>query len=85
MSTKKSKDLLGKLMGKIVKGKKLTKRERELLSVAIDASKKAKSEGRRGVKEGERGEKCQKSKKQQTEWWCMLVSGGKGITGHHQR
>jgi len=45
--TKKSKDLLGKLMSKIAKGKKLTKRERELLSVAIDASKKAKSEGRR--------------------------------------
>ena len=43
--TKKSKDLLGKLMSKIAKGKKLTKRERELLSVAIDASKKAKSEG----------------------------------------
>jgi len=47
MSTKKSKDLLGKLMSKIAKGKKLTKRERELLSVAIDAAKKAKSEGRR--------------------------------------
>ena len=47
MSTKKSKDLLGKLMSKIAKGKKLTKRERELLSVAIDASKKAKSEGGR--------------------------------------
>ena len=45
--TKKSKDLLGKLMSKIAKGKKLTKRERELLSVAIDASKKAGSEGRR--------------------------------------
>ena len=38
------KDLLGKLMSKIAKGKKLTKRERELLSVAIDAAKKAKSE-----------------------------------------
>jgi len=47
VSTKKSKDLLGKLMSKIAKGKKLTKRECELLSVAIDASKKAKSEGRR--------------------------------------
>ena len=47
VSTKKSKDLLGKLMGKIARGKKLTKRERELLSVAIDASKKAKSEGKR--------------------------------------
>jgi len=43
----RGKDLLGKLMSKIAKGKKLTKRERELLSVAIDASKKAKSEGRR--------------------------------------
>jgi len=42
---KKSKDLLGKLMSKIAKGKKLTKREGELLSVAIDASKKAKNEG----------------------------------------
>jgi len=41
------KDLLGKLMSKIAKGKKLTKRERELLSVAIDAAKKAKSEGGR--------------------------------------
>ena len=41
------KDLLGKLMSKIAKGKKLTKRERELLSVAIDASKKGKSEGKR--------------------------------------
>jgi len=41
----RGKDLLGKLMSKIAKGKKLTKRERELLSVAIDASKKAKSEG----------------------------------------
>ena len=41
------KDLLGKLMSKIAKGKKLTKRERELLSVAIDAAKKAKSEGRK--------------------------------------
>ncbi|UYL64894.1 MAG: hypothetical protein EJNHJLOP_00005 [Methanophagales virus PBV082] len=38
------KDLLGKLMSKIAKGKKLTKRECELLSVAIDAAKKAKSE-----------------------------------------
>jgi len=38
------KDLLGKLMSKIAKGKRLTKRERELLSVAIDAAKKAKSE-----------------------------------------
>ena len=38
------KDLLGKLMSKIAKGKKLTKRERELLSVAVDAAKKAKSE-----------------------------------------
>ena len=38
------KDLLGELMSKIAKGKKLTKRERELLSVAIDAAKKAKSE-----------------------------------------
>ena len=47
VSTKKSKDLLGKLMSKIAKGKKLTKKERELLSVAIDASKKAKSEGGR--------------------------------------
>ena len=47
VSTKKSKDLLGKLMSKIAKGKKLTKKERELLSVAIDASKKAKSEGKR--------------------------------------
>ena len=47
VSIKKSKDLLGKLMSKIAKGKKLTKRERELLSVAIDASKKAKSEGGR--------------------------------------
>ena len=45
MPTKK--DLLGKLMSKIAKGKKLTKRERELLSVAIDASKKAKSEGKK--------------------------------------
>ena len=41
------KDLLGKLMSKIAKGKKLTKRERELLSVAIDAAKKAKSEKRK--------------------------------------
>ena len=41
------KDLLGKLMSKIAKGKKLTKRERELLSVAVDAAKKAKSEGGR--------------------------------------
>ena len=41
------KDLLGKLMSKIAKGKRLTKRERELLSVAIDAAKKAKSEGGR--------------------------------------
>ena len=55
MSTKKSKDLLGKLMGKIAKGKKLTKRERELLSVAIDASKKAKSE--RGRKRSRRRKK----------------------------
>ena len=47
VSTKKSKDLLGKLMSKIAKGKKLTKRECELLSVAIDASKKGKSEGKR--------------------------------------
>jgi len=31
-------------MSKIAKGKRLTKRERELLSVAIDASKKAKNE-----------------------------------------
>ena len=38
------KDLLGELMSKIAKGKKLTKRERELLSVAVDAAKKAKSE-----------------------------------------
>jgi len=43
----RGKDLLGKLMSKIAKGKELTKRERELLSVAIDASKKAKSEGGR--------------------------------------
>jgi len=42
MSAKK--DLLGELMSKIAKGKKLTKRERELLSVAVDAAKKAKSE-----------------------------------------
>ena len=41
------KDLLGKLMSKIAKGKKLTKRERELLSVAVDAAKKAKSERRK--------------------------------------
>ena len=41
------KDLLGKLMSKIAKGKRLIKRERELLSVAIDAAKKAKSEGGR--------------------------------------
>ena len=52
--TKKSKDLLGKLMSKIAKGKKLTKRECELLSVAIDASKKAKSEGRRKRSRGRR-------------------------------
>ena len=31
-------------MSKVAKGKKLTKRECELLSVAIDAAKKAKSE-----------------------------------------
>ena len=43
----RNKDLLGKLMSKIAKGKKLTKRERELLSVAIDAAKKAKSERRK--------------------------------------
>ena len=55
--TKKSKDLLGKLMSKIAKGKKLTKRERELLSVAIDASKKAKSEGRRKKRSGRRKRK----------------------------
>jgi len=34
-------------MSKIAKGKRLVKRERELLSVAIDAAKKAKSEGGR--------------------------------------
>jgi len=34
-------------MSKVAKGKRLAKRERELLSVAIDASKKAKSEGGR--------------------------------------
>ena len=38
----RNKDLLGELMSKIAKGKKLTKRERELLSVAIDAAKKGK-------------------------------------------
>jgi len=41
------KDLLGELMSKIAKGKKLTKRECELLSVAVDAAKKAKSERRK--------------------------------------
>ena len=41
---RRGKDLLGKLMSKIAKGKRLTKRERELLSVAVDAAKKAKSE-----------------------------------------
>ena len=41
------KDLLGELMSKIARGKKLTKRERELLSVAVDAAKKAKSERRK--------------------------------------
>ena len=56
--TKKSKDLLGKLMSKIAKGKKLTKRERELLSVAIDASKKAKSE--RGRKRSRRRKRKRK-------------------------
>jgi len=44
-------------MSKIAKGKKLTKRERELLSVAIDASKKAKSEGRRKKRSGRRKRK----------------------------
>jgi len=50
------KDLLGELMSKIAKGKKLTKRERELLSVAIDAAKKAKSErgGKRRSRRGRR-------------------------------
>ena len=48
------KDLLGKLMSKIAKGKKLTKRERELLSVAVDAAKKAKSERRKKRRGGRR-------------------------------
>jgi len=59
---RRGKDLLGKLMSKIAKGKKLTKRERELLSVAIDASKKAKSEGRRKKRSGRRGRRKRKRK-----------------------
>ena len=48
------KDLLGELMSKIAKGKKLTKRECELLSVAVDAAKKAKSERRKKRRGGRR-------------------------------
>ena len=51
------KDLLGELMSKIAKGKRLTKKERELLSVAIDAAKKAKSEGGRKKRSGRRRRK----------------------------
>ena len=45
-------------MSKIAKGKRLTKRERELLSVAIDAAKKAKSE--RGRKRSSRRKRRRK-------------------------
>ena len=51
------KDLLGKLMSKIAKGKRLAKRECELLSVAIDAAKKAKSERGRKRSRGRRKRK----------------------------
>ncbi len=41
-------DTLGRVMSKVSRGQKLTKREREILSAAIDASKKAASEGSGG-------------------------------------
>jgi len=44
MARKKTLDTLGKVMSKVARGKKLTAREREILSGAIDASKKAKTE-----------------------------------------
>jgi len=44
LAKKKKLDTLGKVMSKVSRGMKLTKHEREILSAAIDASKKAKSE-----------------------------------------
>jgi len=47
MTRKKKLDTLGKVMSKVSRGKKLTKKERQILAGAIDASKKAKSERRK--------------------------------------
>jgi len=38
------KDILGQVMSKVAKGMKLTKRDRQIISAAVDASKKAASE-----------------------------------------
>jgi len=54
MTRKKSLDTLGKVMSKVASGKKLTARERKLLSAAIDASKKAKSEYPSGLRKRKR-------------------------------
>ncbi len=43
---KKRLDKLGKVMSKVSKGKKLNKKERDMLAGAIDGAKKAKSEGK---------------------------------------
>jgi len=44
---RKKLDMLGKVMSKIARGKKLTKQERKILAGAVDGAKKAKSEGRK--------------------------------------
>ena len=44
---KRKLDILGKVMSKIARGLKLTPAERKILAGAIDASKKARSEGRK--------------------------------------
>ena len=41
---RKKLDALGRVMSKVARGMKLTKREREILRGAIDGSKKARSE-----------------------------------------
>lgn len=54
MGRKKRLDKLGRIMSKVSRGEPLTKRERAMLSTAIDASKKAKSEIRHKQKKRKR-------------------------------
>ena len=44
MARRRKKDRLGRVMSKVARGKKLSRRDRAILSGAIDGAKKARSE-----------------------------------------